>query len=381
MAEKKNYYEVLGVSKDATEEEIKAAYKKLVKQYHPDLHPGDASAAEKFKEINEANEVLSDKQKRAAYDYEREHPGMGGMGGMGSGFGGFSGAGFSGFGDIFDSIFQGFGGGSAQRDTTGEDVRVQVNLSFMDAAKGCHREITYMRNEPCPACRGTGAKNGTAYKTCAKCGGKGQVRLVQETMFGRTVRVGACPDCGGRGKIITEKCPDCKGRGYLRKETKVAVDLPAGVDNSSMMRKRGYGQASTEGGAAGDLIITFRIEPHKIFRREGMELFVDLPIPFLTAALGGTVKVPDLDDAFDFAIPEGTQSGTEFTVRGKGIRGRTGTGSLHIRALVEVPTKLTREQKSALAAAAQGIDLKNYDRAKKYADNVSALYGKDPYKK
>ena len=218
MAEKKNYYEILGVSKNASEEEIKAAYKKLVKQYHPDLHPGDKLAAEKFKEINEANEVLSDKQKRAAYDYEQEHPGMGGMGGMG-GAGGAGFGGFGGFGDIFDSIFQGFGGSaSVQRDTTGEDIQLSLGLSFMDAAKGCSKEISYSRNEPCPACNGTGAKGGTAMRTCSKCGGKGQVRYAQETMFGRTVRVGACPDCGGRGKIITEKCPDCKGKGYIRRE-------------------------------------------------------------------------------------------------------------------------------------------------------------------
>ena len=194
MAEKKNYYEILGVSKNATEEEIKAAYKKLVKQYHPDLHPNDKLAAEKFKEINEANEVLSDKQKRAAYDYEQEHPGMGGMGG--AGFGGFGGGGF---GDIFDSIFQGFGGNaSVQRDTSGEDIQLEMRLSFMDAAKGCVKEIGYSRNEPCPTCGGTGAKGGTAYKTCSRCGGKGQVRFSQDTMFGRMVRVGACPDCGGR---------------------------------------------------------------------------------------------------------------------------------------------------------------------------------------
>ncbi len=378
MADKKNYYDVLGVKKDATEEEIKTAYRKLAKQYHPDLHPDDPSCAEKFRQINEANEVLSDKQKRAAYDYEQEHPGMGGANG---GFGGFSGAGFTGFTDIFDSIFQGFGGGAVHRDTTGEDINLQVTLSFMDAAKGCRREISYSRNEPCPACRGTGAKDGTAYKTCQKCGGKGQVRLVQDTMFGRTVRVGACPDCGGKGKIVTEKCPDCKGRGYVRKETKLSIDIPAGVDTTSVLTKHGYGQASTSGGAAGDLIVTFRIEPHKIFKRNGMDLYVDLPVPFMTAVLGGTVKAPDLNDVFDFTIPEGTQSGTEFVLRGKGIRGRTATGSMHIRVIAEIPAKLSREQKAALEAAAGGVELKNYDRAKRYADTVSALYGKDPFKK
>ncbi len=377
MAEKKNYYEILGVNKDASDEEIRAAYKKLVKQYHPDLHPNDKLAAEKFKEINEANEVLSDKQKRAAYDYEQAHPGMGGMGGMG-GAEGFSG--FGGFGDIFDSIFQGFGGGaSVQRDKTGDDIQLEVRLSFMDAAKGCKRDISYTRNEPCPACRGTGAKNGTAYKTCSKCGGKGQVRFTQDTMFGRTVRVGACPDCGGIGKIITEKCPDCKGRGALRKETKVTLDIPAGVDTGSYIKKRGFGQAGADGGAAGDLIVVFRVEPHKLFQRKNMDLYLDLPIPFTTAALGGTVKVPDIDDLFDYFIPEGTQSGTTFTVRGKGLKTRNGTGNLYLRVFVEVPTKLSKEQKRKLEEASAAVDVKQYDKSKKYADNVSALYGKDPY--
>ena len=229
MAEKKNYYEVLGVAKNATEEEIKSAYRKLAKQYHPDLHPGDAAAAEKFKEINEANETLSDKQKRAAYDYELEHPGMGGMGGMG----GFEGAGFSGFGDIFESIFQGFGGGTAHRDDTGDDIQIEMKLSFMDAVKGCVKDLTYMRNEPCAACKGTGAKGGTAQKPCSKCGGRGQVRFAQDTLFGRTVRVGPCPDCGGTGNIILEKCPDCKGKGYVRRETTVSLNIPAGVDTNS----------------------------------------------------------------------------------------------------------------------------------------------------
>ncbi len=383
MAEKKNYYEILGVSKDATEDEIKAAYRKLAKQYHPDLHPNDPSCAEKFREINEANEILSDKEKRAAYDYEQAHPGMNNMGGFGGFSGGdFSGAGFTGFSDFIDSLFgRGGFGGSAQRDETGEDVNISVTLSFMDAAKGCRREVSYGRNEPCPSCRGTGAKNGTAYKVCQRCGGRGQVQIAQETMFGRTIRVGACPECGGRGKIITEKCPDCKGRGSQRRETTVTIDIPAGVDTTSYITKRGYGQAGRNGAPAGDLIITFKIEPHKIFKRNGMDLYIDLPVPFMTAVLGGTVKAPDLNDVFDFTVPEGTQSGEEFVLRGKGIRGRSGTGSLHIKVIVETPTKLSKEQKKALQDAAQSIELKNYDSSRRYADSISALYGKDPYKK
>ena len=377
MPQQKDYYAILGVSKTASEEEIKAAYKKLVKQYHPDLHPNDPQAAEKMKETNEANGVLSDKEKRAAYDYEREHPGMGGFGG--GGFSGFGGGG--GFEDFFSSIFSGFGGGPAQRDTRGEDIQLQMNLSFMDAAKGCSREITYQRNEPCPACRGTGAKGGTALHTCGKCNGQGQVHVAQNTPFGRTIRVAPCPDCGGRGKIITDKCPDCKGRGYVRRETKVTLDIPAGADTNSYMRKRGFGQASTAGGEPGDLIVVFRVEPHKLFQRQNMDLYVDLPVPFLTAALGGKVMVPDLDNAFEYTIPEGTQSGTTFTVRGKGIKSRNGTGNLYIRVFVEVPKNLSKEQKKVLSATAEDFEMKQFERAKRYSDNLSALYGKDAYKK
>ena len=379
---KKNYYEILGLKNDAGEEEIKAAYKKLVKQYHPDLHPGDAVAAEKFKEINEANEILSDKQKRAAYDFELNRPkGMPNMGNMGGA------GGFGGFSDIFESMFQGFsnaaaGGagaaGAQQAATTGEDIQTEMTLSFMDAAKGCTKEFTYTRNEPCAACRGTGAKFGTAMRMCLKCGGKGQIRVTQDTMFGRTGRMGICPECNGKGKVVTDKCPDCKGKGYARKETKISVTIPAGVDNSSYMKKKGFGKASTLGGQPGDLIIAFKIEPHKIFTRKNMDLYVDLPIPYMTAALGGTVKVPDLDNAFEYPIPEGTQSGTVFTVRGKGIKTKTGAGSLFIRVLVEVPMKVKHEKK-LMEEALKNFDVKNYDKAKKYADNMSALYGVNPY--
>ncbi len=378
MADKKDYYEILGVSKNASDEEIKTAYKKLVKMYHPDLHPNDPLAAEKFKEINEANEVLSDKQKRAAYDYEREHPGMGGMGGPGgAGFGGFGG-----FGDIFDSIFQGFGGGaSMQRETRGEDIQLTMSLSFMDAAKGCRKDLTYSRNEPCKACSGTGAKNGTAFKTCAKCSGRGQVRFTQETIFGRTVRVGACPDCKGRGKIVTDKCPDCKGKGFIRRDTTVTLDIPAGADTNSYIRRRGFGQASPDGMEPGDLIVVFRVEPHKLFTRKNMDLYVDLPVPYYTAALGGKVLVPTLDDAIEYVIPEGTQSGETFTIRHRGIKSRNGTGNLYLRVQVEVPSKLSREQRDALKAAAASQEIKQFDKAKKYADNMSALYGVTAYKK
>lgn len=378
MAEKKNYYEILGVDKKASDAEIKSAYRKLAMKYHPDKNPNNAEAAEKFKEINEAHETLSDSQKRAAYDYELEHPGMGGFGG-----GGFESAGFGGFEDIFSSIFGGgfggFGGQRAAQSAVGEDIQKEMTLSFMDAAKGCNKTFTYTRNEPCSSCKGTGAKNGTAYSTCSRCGGKGVVQTVQNTMFGRTVRQSVCPDCGGNGKIITEKCPDCKGKGAQRKETTITLNIPAGVDNQSYMKKRGFGQA-VQGGTPGDLIITFKIEPHKIFTRNGFDLQVELPVSFKTAALGGKVKIPTLDDTFDFDVPEGTQSGQSFTFRGKGIRSaRGGVGNLNVRVLVEIPTKLSKDQKKAIESMDDALELKQFDRMKKYSDNVEAFYGKKPY--
>lgn len=379
MAEKKNYYEILGVSKTASDDEIKSAYRKKVKEYHPDLHPGDDSCAAKFKEINEANETLSDKQKRAAYDYELEHPGMGGMGGGFNGFGG--GQGFGGFEDIFSSFFGGGMGGSSSRpeDTVGADIKKQMTLSFMDAAKGCTREFKYMHNKKCVACNGSGAKNGTAYSQCTQCGGSGKIRITQNTMFGRTVRVSVCPDCGGTGKKIIDKCPICKGKRYNREEEVIKINIPAGVDNDSYIVKRGFGEASPTGGPAGDLYIIFAIEKHKIFERKEMNLYVDLPIPYTTAALGGKVVVPDLNDSFTYDIPEGTQSGTTFTIRGKGIASPRGTGNLYLRVFVEVPVKLTKAQRKSLEELSAQTDERQYPKSNRYSNDMESLYGKKPY--
>lgn len=384
----KNYYEVLGVDKKASQDDIKAAYRKLARQYHPDLHPNDEECAKKFKEINEANEVLSDPQKRQQYDMELEHPGMGsgnfgGFGGFGSGSS--SAGGFGGFGDIFGDIFGAFSGsdrgGRASARSDGEDINLEVELSFLDAAKGCTKTITYNRKEPCPDCRSTGAKNGTSYKQCEKCKGTGTIQYVSGNSIFRTVQQRACDACGGTGKIIIEKCPTCGGRGYQRKSTSIMLNIPAGADTNSYITKKGYGEASTTGGEPGDLIVVFKVQPHKIFKRNKFDLYVDLPISFTTAALGGKVKVPTLDDAVWLDIPDGTQSGKVFQIRGKGISSRYGTGSLFVTVTVEVPTKLTKAEKQRLLDFDSDIELKQYDKMKKYDDLMQSLYGEKPYEK
>lgn len=378
----KNYYEILGVSKTASQDEIKSAYRKLVKQYHPDLHPNDPACAEKFKEINEANEVLSDEKRRKQYDFELEHPNMGGFGGFSGGGAGGGFSGFGGFEDIFGDIFGSFGGGSrtrAQAKSQGEDITVEISLSFLDAAKGCTKDITYTRNQPCASCKGTGAKNGTAYKTCDKCGGTGQVQYVNNSGFFRSVSVRACDECHGTGKKIIDTCPDCKGKGYVRSTTKVTLNIPAGADTGSYMRKRGYGEASRNGGEAGDLIVVFKVEDSKIFRRKNFDLYVDLPISYKTAALGGKVEVPTIDDTFTYTIPEGTPSGKTFCVRGKGIRGARGSGDLYIVVSVEIPAKLTREQKKLIEELDANLDVKQCEKMKRYKDNLQAMYGRNPY--
>ena len=377
---KKDYYETLGVSKNATPDEIKKAYRTLVKKYHPDLHPNDAAAAEKFKEINEAHEVLSDEKKRKNYDTFGDPNGnMGGCGGAGAG--GFGG--FSDFGDIFGDIFGGFGGSRqrAQTKTKGDDITVELSLSFLDAAKGCRREVVYTRNEPCAACKGTGAKSGTAYKTCEKCGGSGYVQYTTSNGFFRQVTSRPCDECRGTGKKILDACKECNGKGYTRASTKVVLDIPAGADTGSYIRKAGFGQASTNGGAPGDLIIVMKVEPSKLFKRKNFDLHVQVPISFKTAALGGKVKVPLIDDTIDYTIPEGTQSGKVFFVRGKGIKSSRGTGDLYIEVMVEVPGKLSKEQKKILEQLEDATDVKQCPNMRQYKDNLESMYGKNPYGK
>lgn len=376
MAEKKNYYDILGVQRNATPDQIKSAYRKLAKQYHPDFHPDDKTCAEKFKEINEANEVLSDENKRKQYDFELDHPGMGSMGGAG-GMGGMGG-----FEDIISSMFGGFGGfgggggrQSAPTRSRGADIEQTVRLSFLDAIKGCSKEISYYRNEPCKSCSGTGAKRGTAFTNCPKCGGTGRVKFQQDTIFGRTIQVGACPDCNGTGKKITERCPDCKGVGYTRKQTSFTVNIPAGVDSDSSLRKRGYGQASANGGECGDLYVYFRIEPHKLLVRKDKDLFVTVPISYRTACVGGKILVPSVDDMIELTIPAGTASGTQFSLRGKGVKTVNGTGSLFVTVEIDIPSKLSRDQIKKLDEFEDTVTLKSCSDMQKFSGEVSSIYG------
>jgi len=375
----KDYYEILGISKDASSDDVKRAYRTLVKKYHPDLHPNDKECAEKFKEINEANEVLSDEKKRKQYDFEREHPNMGGAGG----FGGFSGGGFGGFEDIFGDIFgEGFGGRTrAQTKTKGRDITLELSLSFLDAAKGCKREIAYDRNETCADCKGTGAKSGTAYKTCEKCGGTGQIQFTQGNGFFRSVSVRPCDECHGTGKKIIESCPTCKGRGYNRAKTSFTIEIPAGADTGSYIRKVGFGEASSNGGPAGDLIIVMKVEPSPLFRRKLFDLYVDLPISYKTAVLGGKVSVPLIDQTMEYSIPEGTQSGKVFFVRGKGIKTNRGTGDLYITVRVDIPTKVSKKQREDIESFDSEVEIKNCAFMKEYKENMEKMYGKNPYEK
>lgn len=372
-----NYYETLGVSKTATQDEIKNAYRKLVKQYHPDLHPNDPNCAAKFKEINEANEVLSDPEKRRQYDYQQEHPNMGGFGGFEGNF-----SDFGGFGDIFGDIFSQFGGGgrgAREQTKKGQDVTVEVDLSFLDAVKGCNKEIKYNRKERCTACNGTGAKDGTAYVTCPTCKGAGQVKYTTGGGFFQTISVRACNDCGGSGKKIRERCTVCQGKGYNKTTTTLSIDIPAGADSNSYIKKRGYGDAPSNGGECGDLIVVFKVQPHKIFKRKDFNLYVELPIDFKTAALGGKVKIPTIDDAIDLTIPEGTQNGKTFLVKGRGIRSKYGSGDLYVTVEIEIPVRLNKAQKNYIAECLENVTLRQQDKMKAYSDNMSALYGVDSY--
>lgn len=368
----KDYYAALGVSKTATEAEIKKAYKQQVKKYHPDLNPDSKTAEAKMKEINEAYDVLSDADKRARYDQFGADGMNGAYAGGAGGFGGFGGADF---GDIFDMFFNGAGGGrSARRQNMarqGDDVRLDVKVTFEEAAKGATREVPLTRSENCPDCGGSGAKAGTGRITCSHCGGSGQVSSTQTTPFGQFQTVKACPRCGGRGSVVETPCPTCSGNGRVRKQRKIKINIPAGVDNDSRLRMSGEGEGGFNGGPSGDLYIFITVEPHKYFRRNGDDILCDLPITMVQAALGDEVEVETLDGKVKLTIPEGTQSGTSFRLRGRGfpkLRGY-GKGDQNVKVSVITPSGLTAEQKDLLRQFAQAGSGKKPDNKGKSKEN------------
>ena len=368
MADKRDYYEVLGVSKGASEDEIKKAYRKKAKQYHPDLNPGDAEAEAKFKEANEAYEVLSDSQKKARYD-QFGHAGVdpnygagGGAYGGGAYGGGFD---FGDLGDIFGSFFGGgFGGGGRQANPNapqrGETVQTRVTISFEEAAKGCKRTVDINRVETCPDCHGSGAKAGTSPKTCPDCQGRGYVNVQQRTPFGVISSQKSCPKCQGKGKVVDSPCQNCHGNGRVNKKVSVDINIPAGIDDRQVFNISGAGNAGINGGPQGDLKVAVFVRPHAYFERDGYNVWLEQRVSFTQAALGDNLRIPTLDGDVKFDLPAGTQSETVFSLKGKGIQilnGR-GRGDQLVRIIVDVPKNLTQRQKELLVELEKEMGIK-----------------------
>lgn len=372
----KDYYKILGVDKSASADEIKSAYRRLAKQYHPDLHPGDNAAAEKFKEVNEAYSVVGDPDKRGKYDRGEMD--------MNGGFNPYGGGGFSasGFDDIFDMFSDAFGfGGSRRRSTNasvGSDITYTVELSFMESILGCKKPVNFTRVERCSACGGTGAKDDSCLKTCDKCGGSGQVRQVRNTMFGQQISVVACDKCGGSGKIVTDTCKTCGGKGTAKKNKVINVSIPAGVENGTVLQLAGEGNAPKgKGGRAGNLLLVISVKPSRVFRRENYDLHVNVPVSFSTAVCGGEIEIPAPDGVFIHKLAEGTSNGDTLRFRGKGVRSARGiAGDLLATILVEVPKNVSRSQRRAIEEFEHDCSLKNYPKRKEYLDEIAKLYQK-----
>ena len=381
MAEKRDYYEVMGVSKDASEDELKKAYRKLAKKYHPDLNPGDKEAELKFKEVNEAYEILSDSEKRSRYD-QFGHAGVDPNFGAGAGGYGY-GAGID-IDDIFGSIFGGgFGGFGGQRRANpnaprrGTDTEVSVTISFEEAAKGCKKEVAYFCVDSCTECNGSGAAKGTSPKTCPTCNGTGQVAVSQRTPFGMVQTQHNCDKCRGTGKIIESPCRVCSGTGRVRKQHKVEINIPAGIDDGQIMSVGGHGNAGTNGGPAGDLIVEVRVRPHAIFERRGNDIWCEFPITFVQASLGGEIIVPTLDGKVSYEIHEGTQPGDVFKLKGRGIPSLNThiKGDQYVRVTVEVPKNLSEKQKDLLRQFEEESGDKNYQKRRGFLNKLKTMFG------
>jgi molecular chaperone DnaJ len=376
MAKKRDYYEVMGLDKNASQDDIKKAYRKLAKKYHPDLNHDDKDAEEKFKELNEANAVLSDPEKRAKYD-QLGMDGMNGFGGFGgfdaSDFGGFGG--FGGFGSIFDELFGGAGASAAQRaqrPVQGRDLRYNLKISFEEAAFGAKKSFIFVREENCDVCSGTGAEPGSNPETCPTCGGTGQVR----TQGGFMVTVRTCTTCGGTGKYIKNRCKDCSGTGRKQKKRRATVNIPAGIDDGQVIVMSGQGEAGLRGGPSGDLQILVSVLPHKLFKRNGADLLLTMPISFTQAALGAVIDVPTLKGSVKYTLPEGTQSGTQFRIKNEGIQhfGGRGKGDLVLTVIVETPKRLSEEQKELLRKLEASTTGKEYQDSKSFLDKVRGIF-------
>ena len=370
MAEqKRDYYEVLGVDKNADDATIKKAYRQLAKKYHPDMNPGDKEAEQKFKEASEAYAVLSDPDKRRQYDQFGHAAFEGGAGGGAGGFGGFD---FNGadMGDIFGDIFGDlFGGGRGRRANNGPmqgaNLRTQVRVTFEEAVFGCEKEIELTLKDECGSCHGTGAKPGTSPVTCPKCGGKGQVVYTQQSMFGMVQNVRPCPDCNGTGKMMKEKCPDCYGTGYIASKKKISVSIPAGIDSGQSIRLRGKGEPGVNGGPRGDLLVEVIVARHPIFQRQDMNIYSTAPISFATAALGGTVRIKTVDGEVEYDVKAGTQTDTRVRLKGKGVpslRNKSTRGDHYVTLVVQVPTDLSKDAKEALRTYDDIVNGKNPEK-------------------
>lgn len=376
MADKRDYYEVLGVNKGASDDEIKKAHRKLAKKYHPDLNHDNPEADGKFKELNEAYEVLSDRDKRGKYDqfgFAGVDPSYGGGGGYGGGF-----QDFGDLGDIFGSFFGGGGGGRSRRNAPqrGETLQQRVMLTFEEAAFGCEREITISRSEECDQCHGSGAAAGSSAETCSHCHGSGTVTQNQRTPLGIFQTQATCPQCNGSGKTIKNPCTKCNGSGRMRRSPKIKVNIPAGIDDGQSIQLRGQGSAGVNGGPAGDVIVTIAIKQHPIFKREGNDVICDIPISFTQAALGETLEVPTIDGKISYNMPEGTQTGTVFRMKGKGIQnvhGR-GRGDQYVRVNVEIPKGLTPKQKELLREFEASTTDENQSQRKGFWDKVKDAF-------
>jgi len=378
VADKRDFYEVLGVNKSASADEIKKAYRKEAKKYHPDLHPGDKECEAKFKEVNEAYEVLSDSDKKSRYD-QFGHAGVDpnfGAGGAGGSYGG----GFGDFGDIFSDIFSGFGfgGGGNRRNgpKRGADIRQIVELTFEEAAFGCKKKVVLNKMEDCATCHGTGAKPGTSATTCQRCGGTGQVTTQTRTPIGYMRNVSTCPECRGEGKIIKDPCTICHGAGKVRAQKTIEVDIPQGINDGQTMQITGSGEPGTKGGPNGDLLLTIRIKKHEIFTRDEFDVYISIPITFAQAALGATIKVPTISGVVEYDVPSETQSGSVFRLRGKGIpfiRGK-GRGDQYVKVEVETPKNLSQRQKELLREFDGTIEDKNYKKRKGFFDTMKDIF-------